>query len=145
MKTAGLFYRERPLFGFDIGHTSIKIVQLDRSGKKIKLSGFGMALFNPDSIKQGEIVNFNDIAEAAHSLMEKHLNGRISSGRIAASLPVLHAFTRIINLPDMPEKDILEAIELEAEQYIPTPISELYLDYQLVDKGIDNQDYLVSA
>lgn len=45
----------------------------------------------------------------------------------------------------MPEKDIHEAVRQEAEQYIPVPLGDLYLDYQQVDKTPDSIDYLVAA
>jgi type IV pilus assembly protein PilM len=145
MKTSGLFYKERPLFGLDIGYSTIKIVQLERSAKKINLGAFGLIDFNPSAIKNGEIIDINKVAEATRNLIDKKLVGRLSADRIADSLPVLHAFTRIINLPVMDEKDVKEAIELEAEQYIPVPINDLYLDYQLVEKTAESQDFLVSA
>ncbi len=133
------------MFGFDIGHGSIKIVQLDNSGKKTALVGYGSIDFNPEAIKDGEIIDFDTLSSVAHKLIESSLKGSVITNRIAASLPVLRSFSRIISLPIMEEKDILEAVKLEAEQYIPVPINELYLDYQLLEKSSDSQDLLLAA
>jgi type IV pilus assembly protein PilM len=140
-----LFYRNKPLFGFDLGHGSIKIVQLDYSGKKPRLQAYGTISFDPKSLKEGVITDYDAIVTAANSLIKEHLVGSLSTRRIAASLPVLHSFSRIINLPVMDEKDIHEAVRTEAGQYIPMPLNELYLDYQLVEKRQDGQDFLVAA
>jgi type IV pilus assembly protein PilM len=140
-----LFYNKKPLFGFDLGHGSIKIVQLDYSGKNPQLQAYGTISFDPNSIKEGVVVDFETVSKAAHELISSHLTGAITSRRIAASLPVLHSFSRIINLPLMEEKDIKEAVRTEAGQYIPVPLNDLYLDYQQVEKRHDGQDYLVSA
>jgi type IV pilus assembly protein PilM len=140
-----LFFKSKPLFGFDIGHGSIKLVQLDQAGKKTKLQAYGNIFFDPKAINEGEILNFDLVSRAAHNLIKEHLAGSLSTNRIAASLPVLHSFSRIVNLPTMEEKDLYEAVRMEAEQYIPIPINELYLDYQLVDKSPESNDFLVAA
>jgi type IV pilus assembly protein PilM len=145
MKSNGLFYQEKSLFGFDLGHGSIKVVQLNYSDKKTHLQGYGRVLFDPKAIKEGEIIDFDAVSKAAHELISTHLTGSVNTRSIAASLPVLHSFSRIINLPLMEDKDVYEAVHTEASQYIPIPITDLYLDYQLVEKKADSQDFLVAA
>jgi type IV pilus assembly protein PilM len=140
-----LFYKSKPLFGFDVGHGSIKVVQLDNSNKNVTLSAYGSAYFDAKAIRDGEIVDFDSIARATHILMNENMMGEIKTNRISASLPVLHTFSRIINLPIMEDKDVREAVRLEAEQYIPVSINDLYLDYQLVEKTDAGQDFLVAA
>jgi type IV pilus assembly protein PilM len=145
MNTSGLLYRQKPLFGFDLGHGSIKVVQVELTPKKTTLLAYGSESFNPNALKEGQISDYDTLAKAAHNLIEKHLTGAVTTNRVAASLPVLHSFSRIINLPMMPEKDIHEAVHQEAEQYIPVPLGDLYLYYQLVDKTPESMDYLVAA
>jgi type IV pilus assembly protein PilM len=140
-----LFYKSKPLFGFDLGHGSMKIVQIDYSGKKPGLKVYGTTTFDPKALKDGAVVDFDIITKAAQGLMGEHMVGSLTTNHIAASLPVLHSFSRIINLPVMEEKDIHEAIRTEAGQYIPMPLNDLYLDYQLVEKRPDGQDFLVAA
>jgi type IV pilus assembly protein PilM len=145
MKSNGLFYQEKPLFGFDLGHGSIKIAQLEYLDKNPRLQGYGSVLFDSKALNEGEIVNFDIVSKAAHELINEHLEGSINTRSIAASLPVLHSFSRIINIPLMEDKDVFEAVHTEASQYIPIPITDLYLDYQLVEKKADSQDFLVAA
>jgi type IV pilus assembly protein PilM len=140
-----LFYKSKPLFGFDLGHGSIKLVQLDYSSKKPRLQAYGTTTFDSKALKEGVVIDFDTVAKAAHSLISEHLSGGLTTHRIAASLPVLHSFSRIINLPLMDDKDIHEAVRTEAGQYIPMPLNDLYLDYQLVEKRQDGQDFLVAA
>jgi type IV pilus assembly protein PilM len=144
-KKLRLLYSSKPLFGFDLGHGSIKIVQIDNDGKKPRLQGYGTTSFDPKAINEGVIVDYDAVSKAAHNLINEHLVGSLNTQRISASLPVLHSFSRIVNLPVMNDKDIHEAVRIEAGQYIPTPLNDLYLDYQLVEKGEDSQDFLVAA
>jgi type IV pilus assembly protein PilM len=145
MNSNGLFYREKPLFGFDIGHGSIKLVQLEKSKKKNSLVGYGRANFDQKAIKDGVIVDFETITKAAHELFDKHLTGSVRTTSVAANLPVLHSYSRIISLPKMEKKDVAEAVKTEAAQSIPVPINDLYLDYQLVEQNADTQDFLIAA
>jgi len=140
-----LLFKSKPLFGFDLGNGSIKIVQLDQTGSKPRLQAYGTTSFDPKAIKDGAIINFDLISKAAHSLLSDHLVGNITTKRIAASLPVLHSFSKIVNLPLMADKDTHEAVRTEASQYIPIPLNDVYLDYQLVEKNTDSQDFLVAA
>src|SRR5690606_28755095 len=59
--------------------------------------------------------------------------------RIAAALPVAFTYNRVVTLPPMEKKDTAEAIRLEAEQSIPVPIDQLYLDYEIVMTTKDGQ------
>jgi Tfp pilus assembly PilM family ATPase len=78
-----LFYKSKPLFGFDLGHGSIKIVQLDYSGKKPRLQAYGTTTFDSKALKEGAVVDFDAVAKAAHSLISEHLSGGLTSHRFA--------------------------------------------------------------
>src|SRR6266404_57041 len=127
------FYKDEPLFGLDIGHSSLKAMQIDKSliSKQLTVAGYGISPFAPEAIQNGEIIKPQIIAQAVHQLFEKNLIGSISSRRVACSLPTAHTFSRPMKVPPMEHKEILEAIQLEAEQYIPVPLTNLYLDYEI--------------
>lgn len=140
-----MFYREKPLFGFDIGHGSIKVVQLSMAGKRMVLDGYGTVGFEAEAIRDGEVIDYETVAAATAKLFKDNITGSISTNSAAISLPVSQSFSRVIRLPVMPEKDVLEAIRLEAEQYIPIALDDLYIDYQLIHTYEDSRDYLVAA
>lgn len=132
MNLNGIFYRDKPMFGFDIGHSNMKAMEIEKlPGKIARVSGYGISQFDPSAIVNGEIVKPEVIAEAAHQLFEKNMVGTIDSARVACSLPTAHTFSRPMSLPPMDHHDIVEAIHLEAGQYIPIPLDNLYLDYEI--------------
>lgn len=141
-----VLYRKKPLFGFDIGNGSIKVVQFTHTdGERVILDGYGSTQFETKAMQDGEITDYELVAKTTKELFESGITGSISTSCIAASLPVSHSFSRIIALPLMDQKDVLEAIKLEAEQYIPIPIQDLYIDYQLIEKKTDTLEYVVAA
>lgn len=135
------FYHDKPLFGLDIGHSSLKAMQISRSpGHAAEVVGYGISEFDSAAIQNGVIINPQAIAEAVHNLFEKSMVGSITSRRVACSLPTSRTFSRPMKVPLLDHEAILEAIHLEAEQYIPIPLANLYLDYEVTyqdDKGME--------
>lgn len=138
-----VFYREKPIFGFDIGHGSVKVMQISGGGHKDTVLGYGHASFDPDAIKNGVIVNPETIAKEAYQLISKGLIGSISTKRVVASIPVSNTFNRILVLPKMDRSDLTQAVQLEAEQYIPIPLEQLYLDYEIARKNDDGSNEIL--
>jgi len=131
------FFQNKPLFGFDIGHGSIKVMQIERPspGDKNKLSkvlGYGYTTFDGSAMADGILINHQVIAKAARDLFDNHLIGEITTKRVAVAIPAYRSFTRAIKLPKMSSKQLVQAVQLEAEQYISTPLEQLYLDYEII-------------
>lgn len=132
-----VFYRDKPLFGFDIGHDSVKVMQIADYARRDTVMGYGHANFDPKAIKNGVVVDPELIAKEAYRLISKGLIGAIDTKRIAASIPVSNTFNRILTLPQMDKNDLTQAVQLEAEQYIPMPLEQLYLDYEIARRSDD--------
>ena len=129
----GIFYKDKPIFGLDIGRSSIKVMQIDVDSKQTPLvRAYGTTSFNPDAIKEGVVVDHKEVVKAAHNLIEKHLVGKLTTNRVAISLPNSHSFSRVLSLPKMSNKDLSEAVRMEVDQSIPMPIEDLYYDYSII-------------
>jgi type IV pilus assembly protein PilM len=140
------FYHDEPLFGLDIGHASLKVMQMHvAAGQPCVVTGYGLSEFDPAAIQNGVITDPEAIAKAMHSLFESKMVGKITSQRVACSLPTAHTFSRPMTIPATSRREILEAINLEAEQYIPIPITNLYLDYEIISQDQQNTEVLVVA
>ena len=127
----GILYKDKPMFGFDIGRSSIKVMQITQTAKGSVVTGYGTASFDPKAIKEGVIVDPETIIKVAHDLIEKHLVGHLTTRHVAVSLPNAHSFSRVVTLPKMKPKDLAQAIKSEVDQSIPMPVDELYYDYSV--------------
>jgi type IV pilus assembly protein PilM len=141
------FHKEQPLFGLDIGHSSMKIMQLEKGGgKKPKVLGYGVSNYYPENaIANGVIVNYEVLAHTMRELFEERTIGSISTNRVACTVPTSNTFSRPMTLPPMDKKQIDDAVKLEAEQYIPIPLANLYLDYDISHQDETGLDLLVVA
>lgn len=148
--TSGLsLRRSEPLFGMDIGHSSLKVMQLEAGAGRNKtplVIGYGSShRYAVDSISEGVIVDYKALSEALHDLFEHRLAGMISTRKVACTIPMSHSFSRPLKLPAMDDDDLRQAVHLEAEQYIPVAAEDLYIDYDVVRRDEKNIDVLVVA
>src|SRR5580698_8857915 len=127
VKTAS-FFHDKPLFGLDIGHGSLKVMQISEqsanvSGKKRHpdVIGYGTANFDKAAQEDGVVVKPEIIAKAAFDLFEHQLICDITTRRVAIAIPAYRTFTRSLKLPKLKTSELAEAVQLEAEQYISLP------------------------
>ncbi len=132
------FYEDKPLFGLDIGHNTIRVLQLRPGKQKPKIIGYGEVSFDASAMDAGVIIKPEELAKAAQKLFKHSLVGDITTNRVAISVPISRAYTRSIELPKMNEKELASAISTEVEQFIPAAAESLYIDYSSVktDKDI---------
>src|SRR3989344_522991 len=145
---SGLSLRRRePLFGMDIGHSSLKVMQLEiNKNKAPSVVGYGSShRYAVNSISNGVIVDYKALSEALHGLFDKRLAGMISSRKVACTIPLSHSYSRPLQLPVMDNDDLDQAVHLEAEQYIPVSPENLYIDYDVVRRDDKNIEILVVA
>ncbi len=132
------FYKDKELFGLDIGFKSVKVMQVKFEGKHRQLIGYGFNPFKSEVIKDSVIVDFETLAGAIRELFDKKIVGEITTRRVAMSIPTSSTYTRTFNLPNLSDEEIEQAINLEAEQYIPLPRDDLYIDYDIISRTKEN-------
>jgi len=145
------YFHDKPLFGLDIGHGSLKVMQLTDttalSGGKHhpRVVGYGFANFDKAAQQDGVVVQPEVIAAAAKELFEKNLIGDITTRRVAIAIPTYRTFTRSLQLPRLNAKQLEAAVQLEAEQYISMPLEELYLDYDVIKQDAETTELFMVA
>ena len=129
-------------FGLDISDLSLKIVKLKKRGQFFELDSFLEEKIEPGIIKRGEIKDEKKLAEIIRESIKKVKGEKLKTNYVVASLPEEKAFLQVIQMPRLPEEDLKSAVIYEAENYIPTPIEEVYLDYQIIPPVYDHLDHL---
>ncbi len=109
-------------------------MQIEEHGNRYVVKGYGVASFDSSAVADGVIKEPEKIAGVAHELFSNNLVGEITTRRVAIAIPASKTYNRTMTLPPMRPNDIAEAVRLEAEQYIPMPVDELYMDYSIISK-----------
>jgi len=140
---------KREAFGLDLSDLSLKIAKLRENGSRLKLDSFGSVSIDPGLIKQGEIKDEKRVAEIIRSSLKKVYGKKISTKYVVTALPEEKAFLQVIKMPKLSKEDLGSAIAYEAENYIPMPIKDVYLDFQIVPPmrncKTDSQEVLLAA
>lgn len=139
-----LFYKDKPLIGLDISQTGIKVMSIDP--KKWLVLGYGSLDLDPVKV-QASLDNPDDtyLSENIGILLHKNIVGTLSSDHVVVGLPTGRTFSRTFKIPVSEEKNLASAVEVEVDQYIPVPLSALYVDYEIIERTKDELTVVMSA
>ncbi len=138
------FYKDKPIIGLDISSTGIKLMSID--SKRWLVNGYGSVDLDPLKMKEAlEDDGSTFLTDSIKTLMADKIVGTLTSKRVAIAVPTARSYTRTFTLPSSAEKSLDEAVILEAEQYIPIPVSTLYIDYQIIERTKKTIVVLMSA
>jgi type IV pilus assembly protein PilM len=134
--------------GVDIGTTSIKISEVVKGRSAPRLLNYALletesALLRANTALQTSTLKLfdKDTVEFLRMLAAQMKPGTTNA---VASLPLFSAFTTVLSLPEMDPKDLDQAVQFQARQYIPLPISEVALDWSKVGEAEDERGNLVN-
>jgi len=141
---AKLFYKDKPIIGLDISNTGIKVMSADP--KKWLVHGYGSIDLEPLKVKAAmENANSTYLTDNIQLLMKEKIIGDVPGNRVAVSVPTARSYSRTFTLPAATEKSLHDAVILEADQYIPIPSANLYIDYQIIERTKKDITVLMSA
>jgi len=135
-------------FGLDISGSSLKFIKLKKKGKFFDLASYGESPIKNGIIKNGEIRDSKSLIKIIKDSLAEAKGEKLRTKYVVASLPEEKAFLQVIQLPKIPEEDLRSAVIYEAENYIPLPIEDVYLDFQIVKpvfNHLDHLDILIAA
>ncbi|MBI2405661.1 type IV pilus assembly protein PilM [Candidatus Microgenomates bacterium] len=124
-------------FGLDIGSHSIKVIQLAREGKNVRLLAAGVASSPPKGMSSEADQDLLQVSEVIKKLVT---DAKINTREVVFALPEPLVFTRLISFPPLSDEEVNSAVEWQAEGYIPVPKKDAVLDHEIVrrtDKGIE--------
>ena len=120
-------------------------MQVEYGKKTPRVLGYGTAFFDPSATNDGIIVKPEIIAQAAKEMFQHGFQGKLTTRRAAIAIPAYRSFARSMQLPKLSGKELRQAVELEAEQYIPVPLKDLYLDYSITSVHEDKLELFAVA
>lgn len=140
---AKLFYKDKPIIGLDISQTGMKVMSVDP--KKWLVTGYGSIDLDPSKIQKAFDSNDSYLASNLQALLSKHVVGKLNGNRTVLGIPSSRTFTRTFSIPANAENTLHDAIQLEVEQYIPVPMTTLYVDYEIIERTKEQLTVLMSA
>ncbi len=138
-----LFYKDKPLIGLDISSTDIKIMSIDM--KRQFVTGYGVIDLDPLQLKKAFDESNDYLLTSLQTLLERKLVGHLASDQVVLGIPTARTFSRTFNVPVSAERTLKDAVAIEVGQYIPLPMSLLYVDYEVIERNKDVITVIMSA
>lgn len=135
----GLFTPKAPvLIGVDISSTAVKLLQLVQTGGRYRVEHYAVEALPPNAVVEKNIVEVEAVGDAIRrALSRSGAKTRSAAAAVAGSAVI----TKIVPMPaDLSEEDMEAQIQIEANQYIPYPIEEVSLDFEVIGPVKDNPD-----
>ncbi|MBU2709576.1 pilus assembly protein PilM [Zooshikella harenae] len=121
--------KSKPVLGVDISSTSVKLLELSRSGNRFKVEAYGVEPLPENSVVEKNINEVDAVGEAiAKALKKSRSSCKDASVAVAGSAVI----TKHIEMDASLSEDEMEnQISVEADQYIPYPLDEVAIDFEV--------------
>lgn len=130
-KILRLLPRNSPsLLGVDISPSAIKLIELTRKDDRTCVESYAIEPFPSNVVVENKIEDIEALAEAIKRAV-KRSGTRVKKAATAVSGS--EVITKIISVPaGLSERELESQIELEAAHYIPYPLEEVNLDFEVL-------------
>lgn len=120
--------------GIDFGSSALKVVQLKKKNGQAILETYGAVALGPYAgIEAGRAARLPRAA-LAEALRDVLREAKVTATNCGVAVPMSGSLIAAITLPVRQEQDVSSLIPIEARKYIPTPISEVQLDWRVLSK-----------
>ncbi|WP_299939975.1 pilus assembly protein PilM [uncultured Microbulbifer sp.] len=137
---------QKAMLGLDISSTAVKLLELSRNGDKYRVEGYAVEPLPPNAVVDK---NINDVGAAAEAIRKVVRRSKTRLRQAAVAVSGSAVITKTLEMPaDLSDEDLEARIALEADHYIPYPLEEVSLDFEVQgpsEKGEDQVEVLLAA
>ncbi len=136
--------KKPPLLGIDISSTVVKVLELSqqsgRGGTRLRVESHAVEILPPNSVVEKNIADYEAVG---HTIKKAIKKSGTKARHAAVAVSGSSVITKIITISSaLSEKEIAAQIELEADQYVPYPLEEVNIDFEVIGASEKNPDML---
>jgi type IV pilus assembly protein PilM len=130
--------KAKPVIGLDISSTSVKLLELSRTGDRYRVESYAVKSLPPNAVVEKNIADPVAVAEVVKAMV-KQSKTKLKHAAVAVAGSAV--ITKMIDMPVDLSDDAMETqIATEADQYIPFPLEEVALDFEIQGVSPRNPD-----
>ena len=135
----GLFSKKaNTLLGIDISSTSVKLLELSRSGSRYKVEAYAVEPLPANAVVEKNIAELEGVGQAIARVLAK---AKTSARSVAVAVSGSAVITKTIEMEAGLSDDELEnQLKIEADQYIPYPLEEVAIDFEVQGTSARNSE-----
>jgi len=126
----GLFTKKaNTLLGIDISSTSVKLLELSRSGNRYRVEAYAVEPLPPNAVVEKNIAELEGVGQALQRVVAKAKIGCKSAVVAVSGSAVI---TKMIEMDaGLSDEELENQLKIEADQYIPYPLEEVAIDFEV--------------
>ncbi len=127
------------VLGLDISSTTVKLLELSYTGGRYRVESYAVSSLPLDAVIEKSV---NDVEGVTNAVRTVVAQSRTKLKNVAAAVAGSSVITKMIDMPDgLSEDDMETQLTLEADQYIPYPLEEVAIDFEVQgpSPGADGQ------
>lgn len=126
----GLFKKKaNTMLGIDISSTSVKLIELSRSGSRYKVEAYAVEPLPANAMVEKNIAELEVVGQVISRVVTK---ARTSTKQAAVAVAGSAVITKTIEMEaGLSEEELENQIKIEADQYIPYPLEEVAIDFEV--------------
>lgn len=130
----------RSILGIDISSTSVRIIEMSGRDDNCCIEGYGTDILPANAVEGHTIKDVDAVAQTIRQLI---LKAGLNSNFATLAVPDSAVISKILQVnDDLNESEIEEFIIMEADKYIPYPIEEINLDFEVIGPSSKNATML---
>src|SRR5258708_2354128 len=118
-------------FGLDIGASTIKVVWLEGKTDAFVLKAAAMVPTPPKGMLSESPLDEEEMSRAVQKAVT---SANIDSKQVNVALAENQVYTKVLEMPVLSDRELRSAIYWEAEQYIPVPLTNVTLTWNVLDR-----------
>lgn len=130
--------KSQMLLGIDISSTAVKLLELSKSGDRYRVESYGVEPLPANAVVEKNIADVEGVGEAVSRLVARARPGTKQAAVAVAGSAVI---TKVIEMDASLNDDQMESqLRDDADQYIPFPLDEVRMDFEVIGPVEDNPD-----
>lgn len=129
-----------PVIGLDVSSSTVKLIELSRSGNHYKVESYLVKPLPPNTVVEKNINDINALGDVIRKIVSQ---AKPKTKDVAVAVPGSAVITKIIEMPaDLSDQAMESQIAVEADQYIPYPLDEVALDFEVIGPSAANPEHV---
>ncbi len=125
------------ILGLDISSTTVKLLELSRTGGGYRVESYAVSSLPQDAVIEKSV---NDVVGVSNAIRTVLAQSQTKVKIVAAAVAGSSVITKFIDMPEGLSDDEMELqLALEADQYIPYPLEEVSMDFEVQGPSPDNE------
>ncbi|MDI9636609.1 type IV pilus assembly protein PilM [Kamptonema cortianum] len=137
------FFKKKSYVGVDIGHKSVKIAQIEKTGSSWKVLKVASAPLPDECVAEGIVTDIDMVSLVLKGALREH---KFHASAAVIGVSGGSAIVRTVRVPKMNEQMLRKSIRYEAGRYVPSSIEDSFIEFAIIGDAEEEQmDVLIVA